>query len=150
MNSGPPDCTPAVEASLWLLSIFSQGPAFWAPSSDVQTAPLPTPVTLILFPAAPLPAYVINELLDHAVPLALVVLRPILAVLHQPDLIREAQDVRQLLEQVYAVALKSVISVQGPVRLPEHNKGFLLQGQMEEQKTTVVGVVGADTGWRIW
>lgn len=76
------------------------------------------------------PTYVIDELLDHAVPLALVVLCPIFPVLHQPDLVGEAQDVGQFLKQVDAVSLKPVIPKQGPVRLPEHDKGLLLWGQI--------------------
>lgn len=56
--------------------------------------------------AAPCPTHVVNELLDHPVPLALVVLRSVLAVLHQANLIGEAQDDSQLLQQVDAVPSK--------------------------------------------
>lgn len=76
------------------------------------------------------PTYVVDELLDHAVPLALVILCPVFPILHQPDLVGEAQDVGQFLEQVDAVALKPVIPKQGPVGLPEHDKGLFLWGQM--------------------
>lgn len=78
-------------------------------------------------------AYVVNELLDHAIPLALVVLGPVLAIFHQPDLVREAQDVRQLLEQVDAIALKPVIAIKGPIRLAEDDKRLLLWRQREKR-----------------
>lgn len=85
------------------------------------------------------PTYMVNEFLDHAVPLALVILCPVLAILHQPDLVGEAQDVGQFLEQVNAVALEPVIPKQGLVGLPEHDKGLLLQGQTSEEATRLSG-----------
>lgn len=68
----------------------------------------------------------LDELLDHAVPLPLLVLRPVLAVLHQPDLVAEAQDDGQLLQQVDAVTLEAVVPKQGRVGLAEHDKGLFL------------------------
>lgn len=70
--------------------------------------------------------HMIDELLDHAVPLPLVVLRAVFPVLHQPDLVGEAQDDGQLLQQVDAVALKAVVPKEGGVGLAEHDEGLLL------------------------
>ena len=92
----------------------------------------------------------VDELLDHAVPLALVVLCPVFPILHQPDLVGEAQDVGQFFEQVDAVALKPVIPKQGPVGLPEHDKGLLLWGQMGQGLREAEWVGRAGWGQRAW
>ena len=68
----------------------------------------------------------VDELAHHAVPLALVVLGAVLPVRHQLDLVGEAEDVGQLLEQVQAVALEAVVPVQRLVRLLVHHIRVLL------------------------
>lgn len=63
---------------------------------------------------------------DHAVPLALLVLGAIFPVGHQTDLIREAQDVGQLFEQVDAKSFETVVPNQRLVRLLKHDIWLLL------------------------
>lgn len=93
--------------------------------------------------AAPLPmlqpsfTHVVNELLDHSIPLPLLILRPVFPVLHQPDLVGEAQDDGQLLQEVDAVALKAVVPKQSRVGLTEHDKGLFLH--TGRQKAPVKG-----------
>lgn len=66
------------------------------------------------------------ELPDHAVPLALLVLGAVFPIRHQADLVREAQDVGQLLEQVDAESFKAVVPHQRLVRLLKHDIWLLL------------------------
>lgn len=68
-----------------------------------------------------------DELPDHAVPLALLVLGAVLPVRHQADLVREAQDVGQLLEQVDAESFKTVVPDERLVRLLKHDIWLLLR-----------------------
>lgn len=76
----------------------------------------------------------VDQLLDHAVPLARgLVLGPVAAVLHQTQLVGEPQDASQLPEQVDAVTLKAVITVKGLVRLLEHHIGLHLLGWGEDR-----------------
>lgn len=63
---------------------------------------------------------------DHAVPQALLVLGSISPIRHQPDLVREPQDARQLLQQVDAESFKSVVPDQRLVRLLKHDIWLLL------------------------
>ena len=70
--------------------------------------------------------HVLDELTDHAVPLALVVLGAVASVGDQPDLVGEAQDVGQLLQQVDAEALEAVVPHQRLVRLLKHDVWLLL------------------------
>lgn len=67
-----------------------------------------------------------DELLDHAVPLALVVLKAVLSIRSQMDLVGEAQDVGELLQQVDAESLEAVVPDQRPVRLLKHDIWLLL------------------------
>lgn len=77
--------------------------------------------------------HVVHELLDHAVPLARVlVLGAVPPVLHQADLVREAQDAGQLSQQVYAESLEAVVPVQRLVRLLEHHIWLFLSSEKEE------------------
>ena len=85
----------------------------------------------------------VDELADHPVPLALVVLRPVLPVRHQFDLVGEAQDVGQLLQQVQAVALKAVVAAQLLVRLLVHHvRVFLCTRRNKQNRTHVCFCVG--------
>lgn len=63
---------------------------------------------------------------DHAVPLALVILRAISPIRHKTNLIGEAQDVGQLFEQVDTEAFKTVVPDQRLVRLLKHDIWLLL------------------------
>lgn len=96
--------------------------------------------------------HVVDELLDHAVPLSLLILRPVFPVLHQPDLIGEAQDDGQLLQEVDAVALKAVVPKQSCVGLTEHDEGLFLH--TKRQKVPVVGwpwsLLPLETGPALW
>lgn len=69
----------------------------------------------------------VHQLLHHAIPQASVlVLGAIPPVLHQAELIGEAQNAGQLPQQVYAVALEAAVPVQWLVRLLEHHIGLFL------------------------
>lgn len=63
---------------------------------------------------------------DHAVPLALLVLRAVFPIGHQTDLVCEAQDVGQLFEQVDAESFETVVPNQCLVRLLKHDIWLLL------------------------
>lgn len=66
--------------------------------------------------------HVVHQFSDHAVPLARAfLLRSVLAVLHQSQLIGEAQDSGQLSQQVDAEALETIVPVQWLIRLLEHH-----------------------------
>lgn len=69
----------------------------------------------------------VNEFSHHAVPLPLVILSSIFAISHQLHLIGEAQNVGELFEQVEAVALKAIISIQGLIRFLMHDIGIFLE-----------------------
>lgn len=71
--------------------------------------------------------YVLYEFPDHPVPLALLVLGAVSPVGHQADLVREAQDVGQLSEQVDAEPFEPVVPNQRLVRLLKHDVWLLLQ-----------------------
>lgn len=71
--------------------------------------------------------YMVDEFSDHPVPLPLVILGAVLAVSYQPDFIREAQDVGELLEKIQAVTLEAVVPTQLLVRLPVHHVWILLK-----------------------
>lgn len=51
----------------------------------------------------------VDELSNHAVPLSLIILGSIFPINHQSDLVREAQDVGEFLQQVQAVALEPIV-----------------------------------------
>lgn len=68
----------------------------------------------------------LDELLDHAVPLSLLVLRAVFVIGHQPDLVGEAQDAGQLLQQVDAKPFKAVVADKRLVRLLKHDVWLLL------------------------
>lgn len=69
----------------------------------------------------------VHELPHHAVPLARVLIqRAVLPIFHQTHLIAEAQDARQLPEQVDTVALETVVPIQRLVRLLKHHIRLLL------------------------
>lgn len=76
----------------------------------------------------------LDELLDHAVPLSLLVLRAVLAVGNQPDLIGEAQDVGQLLQQVDAKPFKAVVADERLVRLLKHDVWLLLSTKHQKDQ----------------
>lgn len=73
--------------------------------------------------------HVVDEFPDHPVPLPLVILGAVLPVSHQPDFIREAQDVGELLQKVQAVALEAVVPTQLLVRLSVHHIWIFLHGK---------------------
>lgn len=56
--------------------------------------------------------HVVDELSNHAVPLSLIILGSIFPINHQSDLVREAQDVGEFLQQVQAVALEPIVTHQ--------------------------------------
>lgn len=66
-------------------------------------------------------AYMVNEFFNHPVPLSFVILGSIFAVRNESDIIKEAQDIWQFLQQIQAISFKSVISMQGLVRFPVHH-----------------------------
>lgn len=73
----------------------------------------------------------VNEFSHHAVPFPLVILSSIFAVRHQFYLVGEAQNVGELFEQVQAVALKAIISIQRLIRFLIHDiRIFLEQGAL--------------------
>lgn len=72
--------------------------------------------------------HVVNQLPDHSVPLSFVILRSVLPVSHQPDFVREAQDVGELLEEIQAVTLETVVPHQLLVRLFIHDVRIFLHG----------------------
>ena len=71
-------------------------------------------------------AYMIYKLLDHSVPLSLVILSSIFAISNKFNIVNETQDVWQFLQQIQAISFKSVISIQGLIRFPVHHIGFFL------------------------
>lgn len=71
--------------------------------------------------------HMIYELSHHAVPLPRAVIQcAVLPVFHQSHLIAETQDGRELPQEVDAVTLEAVVSIQRFVRLLEHHVRFLL------------------------
>lgn len=73
----------------------------------------------------------VNEFSHHAVPLPLVILSSIFAIRHQFYLIGEAQNVGELFEQVQAVALEAIISIEWLIRFLIHDvRIFLEQGTL--------------------
>lgn len=72
---------------------------------------------------------------DHAVPLALLVLGAVFPIRHQTDLIREAQDVGQLFEQVDAESFEAVVPNQRLVRLLKHDIWLLLHRTRDQMKS---------------
>lgn len=70
----------------------------------------------------------LNEFPDHAVPLALLILGAVSSIGHQTDLVREAQDVRELFQQVDAKSFETVVPNQRLVRLFKHDIWLLLRG----------------------
>lgn len=73
--------------------------------------------------------YMVDELPDHPVPLPLVVLGTVLPVCHQSDLVGEAQDVGELLQEVQAVTLEAVVPTQLLVRLFVHHIWIFLHSE---------------------
>lgn len=70
--------------------------------------------------------HMFHEFSYHPIPLALIILKAILPILHQVDLIGEAQNAGQLLQQVDTEALEAVIANQRLVRLLQHDVWILL------------------------
>lgn len=68
----------------------------------------------------------LHEFLYHSIPLAFVILETILPILHQVDLIREAQNAGQLLKKVDTETLEAIIADQCLVRLLQHDVWILL------------------------
>lgn len=134
-DMGRESCAPYFAHALWLCH-----------PGLAKLCPSPT--------AAPCPTHVVDELLDHPVPLTLVVLCSVLAVLHQADLVGEAQDDSQLLQQVDAVPLEAVVPKQGRVRFAEHDEGFLLGTDSTDpimaqpgSRVSSPGCAGMGTSW---
>lgn len=76
--------------------------------------------------AVMLNTYVFHEFLYHPIPLAFIILKPILSILHQVDLVGKTQNAGQLLKQVNTEALKAVIADECLVRLLKHDIWLLL------------------------
>lgn len=75
--------------------------------------------------------HMVNEFSHHAVPLPLVILSSVFAIRHQFYLIGKAQNVGELFEEVQAVTLKAIISIQRLIRfLIHHVRIFLGQGTL--------------------
>lgn len=63
---------------------------------------------------------------NHAIPLALVILRAIFPIRHQADLVREAQNAGQFFQQVDAESFETVVPNQRLVRFLKHDIWLLL------------------------
>lgn len=77
--------------------------------------------------------HVVNQLPDHSVPLSFVILRSVLPISHQPDFVREAQDVGELFEKIKAVTLETIVPHQLLVRLFIHHIGIFLSGKKQNK-----------------
>lgn len=76
--------------------------------------------------------YPVYELLDHAVPFALLIFLAVLAVVHLLDVEAEAQHEGDLLQQVDAVALVLVVARQQSVVLLQHRVRRVLEHTEEK------------------
>lgn len=81
----------------------------------------------------------INEFSHHAIPLPFVVLSSIFTIRHQFYFIREAQNIGELFQQVQAVSLKAIISIQWFIRFLIHDIWiFLKHTQYTAMQTLLV------------
>lgn len=78
----------------------------------------------------------IHELSHHAVPLARVFVQcTVLPIFHQSHLIAEAEDARELSQQVDTVALKTVVPIQRLVRFLKHHIWLFLHRKINWCRT---------------